>query len=42
VDCSLNHGWVSALHTDADIAGTVAAYERAFAAIAAEGTFRAR
>jgi len=42
VDCSLNHGWVSALHTDADIAATVAAYERAFAAIAAEGTFRAR
>ena len=42
VDCSLNHGWVSALHTDADIAGTVAAYERAFAAMAAEGTFRAR
>ncbi|PYM32923.1 MAG: aspartate aminotransferase family protein [Candidatus Rokuibacteriota bacterium] len=42
VDCSLNHGWVSALHTDADLAGTVAAYERAFAAMAAEGTFRAR
>jgi glutamate-1-semialdehyde 2,1-aminomutase len=42
VDCSLNHGWVSAVHTDADIAGSVAAYERAFAAMAAEGTFRAR
>jgi len=42
VDCSLNHGWVSAMHTEADIAGTVAAYERAFAAMAAEGTFRAR
>jgi glutamate-1-semialdehyde 2,1-aminomutase len=42
VDCSLNHGWVSAVHTDADIASTVAAYERAFAAMAAEGTFRAR
>jgi glutamate-1-semialdehyde 2,1-aminomutase len=42
VDCSLNHGWVSAFHTDADIAATVAAYERAFAAMAVEGTFRAR
>ena len=42
VDCSLNHGWVSALHTDADLAGTVAAYERAFAAMVAEGTFPPR
>jgi glutamate-1-semialdehyde 2,1-aminomutase len=42
VDCSLNHGWVSAMHSDADIAATIAAYERAFRAMAAEGAFRSR
>ena len=39
VDCSQNHGWVSAVHTDEDIERTVAAYERAFRAMAAEGAF---
>ncbi len=39
VDCSLNHGWVSAVHTDAQIARTIAAYERAFEAMAAERVF---
>jgi glutamate-1-semialdehyde aminotransferase len=39
VDCSQNHGWVSAMHTDEDIERTVAAYERAFRAMAAEGAF---
>jgi glutamate-1-semialdehyde 2,1-aminomutase len=39
VDCSMNHGWISALHTDADLELTVAAYERAFRALAADGVF---
>jgi glutamate-1-semialdehyde 2,1-aminomutase len=41
VDCSANHGWVSAVHTDEDIARTIAAYERAFRAMAAERVFGA-
>ncbi|MGH7314578.1 MAG: hypothetical protein ACREJV_15490, partial [Candidatus Rokuibacteriota bacterium] len=41
VDCSMNHGWVSAVHTDEDIATTIAAYERAFRAMAAERVFGA-
>jgi len=41
VDCSSHHGWISAVHTDEDIAQTVAAYERAFRAMAAEEAFRA-
>jgi glutamate-1-semialdehyde 2,1-aminomutase len=40
VDCSPHHGWISAVHTDEDIAQTVAAYERAFRAMVAEGAFR--
>jgi glutamate-1-semialdehyde 2,1-aminomutase len=39
VDCSQNHGWVSAVHGDEDIERTVAAYERAFRAMGAEGAF---
>jgi glutamate-1-semialdehyde 2,1-aminomutase len=39
VDCSMNHGWVSAVHTEEDIERTVQAYERAFRAMAAEGAF---
>jgi glutamate-1-semialdehyde 2,1-aminomutase len=42
VDCSLNHGWVSAVHGEAEIAATIVAYERAFTAMAAEGAFRGR
>jgi glutamate-1-semialdehyde 2,1-aminomutase len=41
VDCSSHHGWISAVHTDEDIAQTIAAYERALRAMAAEGAFRA-
>ena len=41
VDCSMNHGWVSAVHTDEDIAKTIAAHERAFRAMAAERVFGA-
>ncbi|MGH7307378.1 MAG: aspartate aminotransferase family protein [Candidatus Rokuibacteriota bacterium] len=41
VDCSMNHGWVSAVHTGEDIARTIAAYERAFQAMAVERVFGA-
>jgi glutamate-1-semialdehyde 2,1-aminomutase len=41
VDCSPNHGWVSAVHTPEDIERTIAAYERALRAMAAEGAFKA-
>ena len=36
------HGWVSAVHGEREAAQTVAAYERALAAMAAEGAFRGR
>ena len=39
VDCSANHGWVSIVHSDDDIARTVRAYERAFQAMAADRAF---
>ncbi|HEV8613903.1 MAG TPA: aspartate aminotransferase family protein [Methylomirabilota bacterium] len=39
VDCSNNHGWISALHSDADLERTVQGYERAFRAMAAESAF---
>jgi glutamate-1-semialdehyde 2,1-aminomutase len=39
VDCSMNHGWVSAMHTDADIERTIHAYERAFRAMLVDGAF---
>ncbi len=39
VDCSMNHGWVSAVHTEEDIEQTIRAYERALGAMAAEGAF---
>ena len=42
VDCSSHHGWISAVHGDEDVALTVTAYERAFAAMAAEGAFAPR
>ncbi len=41
VDCSMNHGWVSAVHTDADIEATIRAYERAFRAMVADRVFTA-
>ena len=40
VDCSLFHGWTSAVHTEEDLARTVRAYEGALAAMAAEGWFK--
>ena len=39
VDCSRNHGWISAVHSDEDIERTIGAYGRAFAAMAAEKVF---
>src|SRR5215470_11552257 len=40
VDCSMNHGWISAIHGDEDLERTVQAYERAFGAMVAEGAFK--
>jgi glutamate-1-semialdehyde 2,1-aminomutase len=40
VDCSANHGWISAVHTEEDLERTVQAYTRAFQAMAAEGAFK--
>ena len=40
VDCSAFHGWISAMHTEADVERTVQGYERAFQAMAAEGAFK--
>jgi len=40
VDWSLHHGWISAVHTDAHVARTVAAFEKAFTAMAADGAFK--
>ena len=39
VDCSSNHGWISAMHTPEDVERTVQAYERAFKAMVADGAF---
>jgi glutamate-1-semialdehyde 2,1-aminomutase len=39
VDCSPNHGWISAVHTEEDVARTIAGYERAFRAMTEEGAF---
>src|SRR5438132_12369626 len=41
VDCSRNHGWISAMHSDEDVERTIAAYGRAFGAMAAEKVFTA-
>jgi glutamate-1-semialdehyde 2,1-aminomutase len=40
VDCSTYHGWISAVHTDADIERTVQGYEKALTAMAADGAFK--
>jgi glutamate-1-semialdehyde 2,1-aminomutase len=42
VDCSLHHGWISATHGEREIVATIAAYERAFTAMAADDAFRGR
>ncbi len=39
VDCSMNHGWVSSVHTEDDVERTIRAYERAFRAMVAEEAF---
>jgi glutamate-1-semialdehyde 2,1-aminomutase len=39
VDCSNNHGWISAMHTAEDVERTVQGYERAFKAMVADGVF---
>ncbi len=39
VDCSQNHGWISAVHGDEDLGQSIAAYERAFRAMVANGVF---
>jgi len=41
VDCSMNHGWISAVHTEEDIERTIAAYEAAFKEMVADGEFKA-
>jgi glutamate-1-semialdehyde 2,1-aminomutase len=40
VDCSAFHGWISAMHTEADVERTVQGYERALQAMAADGAFK--
>jgi glutamate-1-semialdehyde 2,1-aminomutase len=40
VDSSMNHGWISAIHSDEDLERTVQAYERAFRAMVADGAFK--
>ena len=40
VDCASHHGWISAVHTDADIERTVAGYEKALRDMAADGSFK--
>ena len=40
IDWSNYHGWISAVHTAEDLARTVAGYEKAFAAMAADGAFQ--
>ena len=42
MDCSAHHGWISAVHSDEDVERTIAAYERAFRAMSAEGAFKGR
>src|SRR5215468_9042731 len=40
VDCAALHGWLSAVHSDEDVARTLVAYEKALIAMAAEGCFK--
>jgi glutamate-1-semialdehyde 2,1-aminomutase len=40
VDCAAFHGWISAMHTEADVERTVQGYERAFQSMAADGAFK--
>src|SRR5216683_2781300 len=40
VDCASHHGWISAVHSDADVERTIAAHEKAFREMAADGAFK--
>ena len=40
VDCSMNHGWISAMHVEEDLERTIKAYGSAFSAMVAEGAFK--
>jgi glutamate-1-semialdehyde 2,1-aminomutase len=40
VDCSMNHGWISAVHAEEDLERTIKAYGSAFSAMVAEGAFK--
>ena len=40
VDCSMNHGWISAVHSDEDIERTLVAYEAAFRDMVSDGEFK--
>ena len=40
VDCSLFHGWISAVHTEEDLSRTAQGYERALADMVADGWFK--
>jgi len=39
VDCSANHGWISAVHTEEALERTLQGYEKAFRAMVADGAF---
>src|SRR6266481_4608820 len=39
VDCSANHGWISAVHTEEALERTLQSYEKAFRAMVADGAF---
>jgi glutamate-1-semialdehyde aminotransferase len=40
LDCASHHGWISAVHTDDDLARSIRAYEQAFRDMAADGVFK--
>jgi glutamate-1-semialdehyde 2,1-aminomutase len=40
LDCASHHGWISAVHSDADLAHTIAGYEKALTAMAQDGSFK--
>jgi glutamate-1-semialdehyde 2,1-aminomutase len=40
VDCSMNHGWISAMHAEEDLERTIKAYSSAFSAMVVEGAFK--
>jgi glutamate-1-semialdehyde 2,1-aminomutase len=40
LDCAAHHGWISAVHTEADVERSIASHAKAFEAMAAEGAFK--